>query len=272
MDNLIDGKALAAKHQQFLQEKIIKLGRKPKIVSILVGDNPESVLYTKMKQEKASQVGVEFTAMRFPSSELFENVSLSIVKLNQDPTVDGIMVQLPLPKEFLGEREEKDLLGRINPEKDVDGLTENGPFLPAVIRAVFSMLANENVDLAGKFVVVVGSSGNVGKAMMKALKDRTQLIAGVDEFTPNLDEVVARADILISAVGKPRFITGNMVKDGVVVIDVGTTKLENGKLLGDADFDTVSKKASKLSPVPGGVGPMTVISLMENVTEAASGV
>src|SRR5713226_7086098 len=129
MDNIIDGRALAAKHQQFLEEKVAKLGRKPKVVSILVGDDPASVLYTQMKQKKAGQIGIDFEYIRFSFTDRFEDVAMTIVKLNRDSTVNGIMVQLPLPSNFLGERKAGDLLQRINPQKDVDGLTENSLFL-----------------------------------------------------------------------------------------------------------------------------------------------
>lgn len=275
MDNIIDGKALALKHQQFLQEKITKLGIRPKIVSILVGDDPASVLYTQMKQKKASQLGIDFDYIRYSSQDRFEDIAMAIVKLNQDRAVSGIMVQLPLPKDFLGDRSAEDLLQRINPEKDVDGLTKNSPFLPAAVRAVMSILEDENIELKGKFAAVLGMSRLVGLPIANELKKHGAIVSSINSQTPNIEQITSRADVIISATGKPRILTGNMVKNGVVVIDVGTLVIEDElsetpkQVIGDVDFESVFKKASKITPVPGGVGPMTVISLLENVVEAS---
>ncbi len=269
MDNVIDGRKLAAIHEQRLIDKLRHLNFRPKIVSILVGDDEASLTYTKMKQKKAAEVGIDFDYIKFPETEQFQNVAMTIVKLNQDPRINGIMVQLPLPGEFLRERTTDDLLGRIDPQKDVDGLRVDSPFLPATVRGVISILEDENVEVAGKFFAVLGKGQLVGKPIAKELKKRGALIGVIDSKTPNTADITRRADVIISAVGKPNLVTGEMVKEGVVVIDVGITRLDNGRLVGDVDFGSVSQKASKITPVPGGVGPMTVVSLMENVVESA---
>lgn len=268
MDNLIDGKKLAQIHQQRLQAQVAQLGAKPKIASIIVGQDPASLLYTKMKQQKATEVGIDFTVLTFPENAQPAEVNIALVKLNSDPTVNGIMVQLPLPETFLQGQDKSRVLDSIAPQKDVDGLRSDSQFLPATVRAILSILEDEMVELSGKFIVVVGASGMVGKSLVEEFKKRRILVSGVDEFTPNIEEITKRADILISAVGKPRIISLGMVKKGVVIIDVGTTKMDNGRLVGDIDFESIAPIAAKITPVPGGVGPMTVISLMENVVEA----
>lgn len=269
MDKLIDGKKLAQIREHRLRTELERLNKRPKIVSILIGDDPASVLYTTVKQKKAAEVGIDFDYVKFDSGEQFENVSMTVLKLNQDPTVDAVMIQLPLPKQFLRDRLARDLLERIDPRKDVDGLTDASPFLPASVRAVMSILADEQVALSGKFIVVVGVSGAVGRALAKELKAKKTMVSGIDEHTADIAKVTKRADILISAVGKPNLIRAEMVKEGVVVIDVGITRMKNGMVMGDVDFRSVCQKASKITPVPGGVGPMTVVSLMENVVESA---
>ncbi len=267
MDNIIDGKRLAQIHQQRLIQELGKLNLKPKVVSILVGDDPASVLYTKIKQQKAAEVGIDFSVMKFGEDTPFGDVNLTIVKLNQDPTINGIMVQLPLPQKFLNGKEVNQLLDTISTQKDIDGLRQNSPFLPAAVRAVLAILEDEQIEVKGKFSVVVGVSGMVGKPLVEQLKKIGGLVSGCDDQTQNLSEITKRADILITATGVPGLIKAEMVKEGVAVIDIGTSKLENGKIVGDVDFESVAKKASKITPVPGGVGPMTVISLMENVAK-----
>jgi methylenetetrahydrofolate dehydrogenase (NADP+) / methenyltetrahydrofolate cyclohydrolase len=268
--DLIDGKHLAQIHQQRVAEELARLGIRPKVVSILVGNDPASVLYTKIKQQKALEVGIDFTITHFPEDINFGEVNLTILKLNEDPTVNGIMVQLPLPEKFLNGKDTNQLLDTISPQKDIDGLRSDSKFLPAAVKAVLSILEDENIEIKGKFVVVVGATGMVGQPLVRELKKLGALVSPCDNQTKNLSEITKRADVLITAVGQPNLITAEMVKNGVVVIDVGTNKLENGKVVGDVDFESVSKKVSKITPVPGGVGPMTVISLMENVVEAVS--
>lgn len=249
MTNIIDGRSLAYKHQQALIEKIKTLKKLPKIVSVLVGDNPASVMYTSIKQKKSQELGIDFSVTRFPEGCQFEEVVDKIKSLNADKTVDGIMIQLPsLPG----------LIDLIDPQKDVDGLTGKGNLMQATIRGVLSIIDAEEINLSGKNIVV-GAKGIVGKGIVKALDNLGVEVVEVDEdndLSPLKD-----ADLIISCVGKNNLITGRIVKIGVVIIDVG----------GDVNFEEVSKKAAKITPTPGGVGPMTVISLMENAVDLVSG-
>lgn len=258
MSKIIDGKVLAKKHEQALREKIKKLTKRAVLVSFLVGNDPPSVLYTNIKKKKASDLGIDFRDRKFSKDTSNKVVADEIKKSNLDPEVDGVMIQLPsFPH----------LIDLIDPKKDVDGLTNQGRFLPAVVRAILSILEDENINLKGKKIVVVGSEGMVGSQLMKAFEQKGLNLSGVDKNVKNFSDFTKDADILISTTGVPKIIKGDMIKDGAVIIDVGIEKV-NGKLLGDIDFESVAPKASKLTPVPGGVGPMTVISLMENVVES----
>lgn len=268
MTYIIDGKAIATRRQIQLQKKLKGLNITPKVVSILVGDDPPSVLYTEIKRKKAAELGIDFQPLRFPEDTQFQSVFESIQKLNQDPTVTGIMIQLPLPEAFLTGHTEHELLEQIEPKKDIDGLTLKGDFLCAAVAAVLTILEEESIVIRSKKVVVLGASDLVGKPVGIELACRGANVQICDKDTPNVPEKTRQADILISATGQPHLVTGDMVKEGVVVIDVGAEKVE-GKVLGDVDFDSVAPKAAKITPVPGGVGPVTVISLMENVIAAA---
>lgn len=276
MNNVIDGKALSLKHELALKEKVKSLGITPRVVSILVGDDPASALYTKMKQKKASELGIDFEYLHFSTSESFETVVLSIIKLNQDPSAHGIMVQLPLPKEFLKGKVADDLIQKISPDKDVDGLTGNSKFLPAAVKAVMTILDEEDIDVRNKFAAVWGHSKLVGGPIAQQLRKKGGLVSVIVSDTPNKEQITNRADIVVCATGSAGILKGEMVKTGVVVIDVGTLVIEDeasnnpAQVVGDVDFKSVSPKAYKITPVPGGVGPMTVISLLENVVEAAS--
>lgn len=271
---IINGKALAQKREIELLEKINKLNIKPKVVSILIGDDPPSLLYTQMKQKKAAELGIDFQYIHLPKNEQFSNVSLMILKLNQEPTVNGIMIQLPLPKEFLQGKKADELLSQIDPKKDVDGLTGNSNFLPAAVKAVMTIIEEENIEVKGKFVAVLGTSKLVGMPIAQELKKRGALVSSINRETKNVSEITKRADLVVSATGVAKILTGEMVKEGVIVIDVGTLVIEDelkepsNVVVGDVDFESVEPKASKITPVPGGVGPLTVISLMENTVEA----
>lgn len=265
---IIDGRKLANFRQEKLVEKIKTLTKTPKVVSILVGDDPPSVLYTKIKQMKAEEIGINFQPIHLASPHVkWEVVCAKIKELNKDEGVDGIMVQLPLPVEFLKGKDDSELLELIDPKKDVDGLTKNGPYLSATAKAVMIIIEEENIEVSGKNVVVVGASDLVGKPVAEQLKEKGALVQICNTKTEDLKADTLKADVLISATGVLGLITGDMVKNGVVVIDVGAEKVD-GKLRGDVDFESVYPKASRITPVPGGVGPMTVISLMENVVEA----
>lgn len=276
---IIDGRKLALKRQEKLIQEVKKLKKTPKIVSILVGDDAPSVLYTNIKQKKAEELGINFQPLYFSlpplrcPHELFKEVVNKIQELNNDSSVHGIMVQLPLPEEFLQGRSEKKLLNLIIPEKDVDGLNyahrahQTRSYMPAAVKAVISILKDENIFVEGRKVVVVGSSDLVGKPVAEEMEKLGAKVIICDKQTADLCHETLKVDILISATGVPGLIKGDMVKKGVVVIDVGAEKVD-GKVVGDVDFESVYPKASKITPVPGGVGPMTVISLMENVVEA----
>lgn len=262
---VIDGKKWAKIHEDVLREKLQQLEIRPKIVSILVGDDPASVLYTQIKQKKAQSLGIDFQPLRFPEDADFEEVAEVIKFLNTDKTVNGIMVQLPLPEGFLNRHYPNELLEIIDPQKDVDGLTGKGP-LPAAVEAVLSLLEDEGIDVAGKNIAVVGYSDLIGRPLAKELIKMKGKVTVCDNKTKDLKDKTLQADIIVSATGVPHLIKEDMVKEEAVVIDVGTEKVD-GKLMGDVDFDGVFPKASKITPVPGGVGPMTVIALMENVIQ-----
>ena len=273
---LIDGKKLAERREIELKKKVRGLGRIPNGVNILIGDDPSSVLYTQIKEKKAKELGINFTTLKFSLGgnsnppPRWDEVVKKIEELNQDNNTDGLMIQLPLPKEFLGSHQTEELLALIDPQKDIDGLNyarKTSSFVPAAVKAVLSILEDENIEISGKQVVIVGASDLVGKPIAKEIEKRGDKVVICDKGTADLKECMLQADILISATGVPGLITGDMVKKGIVVIDVGSEKVDE-KLVGDVDFASVYPKVSKITPVPGGVGPMTVISLMENVVEA----
>lgn len=254
---IIDGRKIAREHEAILRDKIKSLGTRPLIVSILVGDDPASVLYSNIKQKKAHEVGIGFELKKFPETADFRQVSLEIEKLNQDPQVTGIMIQLPLPDNFLKDFKEEDLIRKIDPKKDVDGLTGQGLVLHATVKAILSIFEAEDISVQDKIVAVVGSTGMVGTPLVQVLKQMGARVLELNSKTENLNNFTKQADIIISTVGKKNLITADSVKNGAVVIDVGM----------DVDFEGVYPKASKITPPTGGVGPVTVISLLENVLQ-----
>lgn len=264
---IIDGKKWAKIHEEKLKREIENLNRVPHGVNILIGDDPSSVLYTKIKENKAQKLGLEFKTLRFSKDTSFSEVLKTVNRLNTE--VDGLMIQLPLPEEFLGEHSSEGLTGAIDPSKDIDGLTGKGPFPPAAVGAILSLLKDEGIGVMGRKVVVVGASDLVGKPAASELEKLGANVEICDKYTENLVGETLTADILVTATGVPGLIKGEMVKEGVVVIDVGAEKVE-GKLLGDVEFSSVYPKALKITPVPGGVGPMTVITLMENLVALIS--
>lgn len=277
---IIDGKALARKREELLKNSLLNLDGRPKVVSILIGDDPSSLLYTKMKQKKAHKLGIDFDFEKFPEDTEYEVIAGVIKDINSDPEVTGIMIQLPLPRKFLQNHKTQELLDLINPQKDIDGLTSNSPFQTAAVVAVFNMLEEEGIDLKNKNAVVVGTSDLIGKPIAKGLEEKGAIVHSVNRSTSNKEEICKNADILITATGVPNLIKGEMVKEGVVVIDVGVMVIEEPKedtshqsseirqIVGDVDFESVYPKASKITPVPGGVGPLTVVALMENAVKA----
>ncbi|MBQ7236125.1 MAG: bifunctional methylenetetrahydrofolate dehydrogenase/methenyltetrahydrofolate cyclohydrolase FolD [Clostridia bacterium] len=272
MTKIIDGKVLAQKVKDELKIKVAefqaKFGRQITLAVILVGENPASQVYVRNKIKATEYVGMKSLSFYLPETATEEEVSETILSLSSDNSVDGILVQLPLPKHL----NENKLLNLIPASKDVDGfLAENvGNLLlgqPCTIACtpfgVLKMLQSENIDMCGKNAVVIGRSNIVGKPMAMLLLKENCTVTVCHSKTSNLKEVCKNADILVAAIGKPKFVTADMVKNGAVVIDVGINRTENG-LVGDVDFDAVKDVASYISPVPGGVGPMTIAMLLEN--------
>ena len=274
---IISGKDLAKKIKADIAEKVPvlveKYGRAPHLAVILVGEDPASQSYVKSKGKDAEQVGYKSTTIRMPESTSEEELLAKIAELNADDTVDGVLVQLPVPKHI----DEDRVIEAISNDKDVDGfhaanvasLWQKRPCVyPCTPKGIIRMLDEAGVDIAGKEAVVIGRSNIVGLPMAKLLLDRNATVTVAHSRTKNLAEVTRRADILVAAVGKLRMVTADMVAPGAVVIDVGVNRdPETGKLAGDVDYDAVCEVASVITPVPGGVGPMTRACLMENTLE-----
>ena len=272
MANIIDGKALSQKVKEQLKVKVAefekKFDRKITLAVVLVGDNPASQVYVRNKITATEYVGMKSLSFYLPSSSTEEQVEEVINKLANDDNVDGILVQLPLPKHL----DENKILSLIPADKDVDGfLPENvGRLtldLPTTVACtpfgVTKMLESTGIDFSGKRAVVIGRSNIVGKPMALLLLQMNCTVTICHSKTQNLKEICKQADLVVAAIGRPKFVTKDMIKEGAVVIDVGINRTENG-LVGDVDFDEVKELASYITPVPGGVGPMTIAMLLEN--------
>jgi methylenetetrahydrofolate dehydrogenase (NADP+)/methenyltetrahydrofolate cyclohydrolase len=276
---LMDGKALAVQVKETLKEEVEymkKVGVSPKIATILVGDDPPSKVYLASKHKAAGEVGIASENHTLPGFATEEGLVELIDRLNRDPSVNGILLQLPLPQHLDGRR----MIERISPEKDVDGLTSENMgllfygqarLIPCTPRGVMELLHFYHVPIAGSRAVIINRSTLVGKPLMHLLLAEDATVTVCHSKSRDLLGITRQADILISAVGRcPQFsVTREMVKEGAVVIDVAMNRVA-GKLLGDVDFEGVSPKASYITPVPGGVGPMTVVMLMENTLVAAA--
>ena len=248
-------------------------GRVPHLVVILVGEDPGSVSYVKGKAKASAEVGIRNTTIRRPDTITEDELLGMIAELNADDGVDGILVQLPLPKHI----DEDKIIAAIDKSKDVDGfhplnvaaLWQKQPCtLPCTPRGIIKMLKSAGVEISGREAVVIGRSNIVGLPVSKLLLDENATVTIAHSRTKNLGEVTRRADILVVAIGRPKFVKADMVKEGAVVIDVGVNRdPETGKLCGDVDFAAIEPKASVITPVPGGVGPMTICCLMENTIE-----
>lgn len=266
--SLLDGAAMAEKLREKLSRKIADSKMKPGLAVILVGEDPASQLYVDFKTNASKEVGMHLETYAFPEDVPQKKVLKKIAKLNKRKKIHGVLVQLPLPKQL----NEFEVMQAVSPDKDVDGfnpqnigwLSIGDPrFLPATTRGIMRLLASTNVDLTGKHAVVVGSSNIVGKPTAQWLLNEGATVTICNSKTANLAFHTRQADVLITATGKPGLITGEMVKTGAIIIDAGIAK-HNDEVVGDCIFAEVAKKASYVTPVPGGVGPMTVASLLEN--------
>lgn len=274
---LIDGKALAAAVKQEAAEQVEALkakGVKPCLAVVLVGEDPASQVYVRGKINDCAQCGIESRSIRLPETTTQEELLAQVKVLAQDPTVHGILVQLPLPSQI----DEKAIIEAIPSEKDVDGFSPVNVgrmqigepcYLPCTPAGCIRMIESTGTQITGKHAVVIGRSNIVGKPAAMLLLAKNATVTICHSKTQNLQELCASADILVAAVGRAGFITGEMVKPGAVVIDVGINRGADGKLHGDVDFEAAAEKASWITPVPGGVGPMTRAMLMLNTVEAA---
>ncbi|MBN2042560.1 MAG: bifunctional methylenetetrahydrofolate dehydrogenase/methenyltetrahydrofolate cyclohydrolase FolD [Candidatus Aenigmarchaeota archaeon] len=274
---IIDGREIAGKIKEELEKRVGVLKEKgvtPKLVVILVGNDPASDVYVRSKMKRSKEIGIASELIRYPE-DITENELLEkIAGLNKNPEVHGILVQLPLPNEI----DEKKVIDSIDPKKDVDGfspvnvgnlLIGETAFESCTPKGIMRMLDIEGIPVEGKEIVIINRSNIVGKPLTAMMIKKSGTVTVCHSRTKDIPSHTRRADILVSAVGKPKFITEHMVKEEAVVIDVGTTKDSKGKLCGDVDFEKVKEKAGYITPVPGGVGPMTVIMLMENTVTAA---
>ncbi|HGD3822949.1 TPA: bifunctional methylenetetrahydrofolate dehydrogenase/methenyltetrahydrofolate cyclohydrolase [Streptococcus agalactiae] len=278
MTELIDGKALSQKMQAELGRKVERLkeqhGIIPGLAVILVGDNPASQVYVRNKERSALEAGFKSETLRLSESISQEELIDIIHQYNEDKSIHGILVQLPLPQHI----NDKKIILAIDPKKDVDGfhpmntghLWSGRPMMvPCTPAGIMEMFREYHVDLEGKHAVIIGRSNIVGKPMAQLLLDKNATVTLTHSRTRNLSEVTKEADILIVAIGQGHFVTKDFVKEGAVVIDVGMNRDENGKLIGDVVFEQVAEVASMIAPVPGGVGPMTITMLLEQTYQAA---
>ncbi len=274
---IIDGKALSVKLKNNMKAKVEELkksGINPCLAVIIVGDNPASRVYVNNKKKSCEELGIKSLEYALAEETTEEELLGIIDGLNKDEDVDGILCQLPLPSHIC----EKNVINSISPEKDVDAFHPENvghimigdyTFLPCTPAGVMEMLKEYKIDVSGKNCVVVGRSNIVGKPMTMLLLKENATVTVCHSRTKDLTSFTKQADVLVSAVGKPGLITADMVKEDAVVIDVAINRLENGKLCGDVDFENVKEKASYITPVPGGVGPMTIATLMKNTVTAA---
>ncbi len=276
--SVIDGKALATQIREDLKQKVVdcekKIGRKPCLAIILVGDDYGSGIYVRNKEKACGEVGIKSIIIKMDKEVSQEEVLAMVDKLNKDDTVDGFMVQLPLPKHI----DEATVVEAISYKKDADGLHTmscgqllqgKDGFLPCTPHGCIKLIESTGMDIAGKNAVVIGRSNIVGKPVAMLLLRKNATVTICHSKTQNLKEICLNADIIVCAIGRAHFLTGDMVKKGATVIDVGINRLD-GKVTGDVDFDTVKDVAGFVTPVPGGVGPMTITMLMYNTVEGAN--
>lgn len=266
---LLNGRPLAAEILNGIKTKVEKLKDKPHIAIILVGEDKASKIFIGLKEKACKDLGILSTVFRFKDNEVENAVSGVIQKLNEDGTIHGILIQLPLPDQI----DEINLLGEVSPEKDVDGLNPKNignlllggePLVPCTVGAIMEILADANIALEGKNVVIISRSNLIGKPLAMMLVKNSATVTICHSKTKNLADHTRAADVVITAAGVPNLITAEMIKPNTVVIDAGCAK-KDGRMLGDVDFETVSKKVSAITPVPGGIGPLTVAMTMKNL-------
>ena len=269
---ILDGKKISEKILSDVKERILSLDMMPYLVVIIVGDNPASKLYVNNKKKTAEKIGIRSRIIELPSETEEETLLNIINELNKDSTVTGILVQLPLPSHI----NKNNIVTAINPKKDVDGFHPENIgklmlgiepyYYPATPQGIIMLLDEYKIPISGKNAVVLGRSNIVGKPVAQMLLNRNATVTMCHSYTQNIDEIIKNADILVSAVGK-KIVRCKMVKKNSVVVDVGIFRDVNGKLTGDVDFDFVSSSCGFITPVPGGVGPMTIASLMYNASK-----
>lgn len=271
---IINGKEISASIRAEIKEETEKMGVRPGLAVILVGNDPASQVYVRNKNKACEEVGFYSEMYTLPEETSMEQLLGLIDQLNESPQIHGILVQLPLP----GHLDEEKVILAIDPRKDVDAfhpvnvgkiMIGNHAFLPCTPAGVMELLDRSGIDISGKDCVVIGRSNIVGKPQAMLLLHKNATVTICHSRTKDLAEVCSRADVLVSAVGRAGFVTADMVKEGAVVIDVGINRNAEGKLCGDVDFDNVAPKTSFITPVPGGVGPMTITMLMKNTLTAA---
>lgn len=278
MAKILDGKAVSQRVKNALKEEtekfVEKYGIKPGLAVVIVGDDPASRVYVNSKKKACAEIGYYSEEHALPESTTEDELLSLVEKLNGDEKIHGILVQLPLPKHI----DEEKIINAINPKKDVDAfhpvnvgkiMIGNFDFLPCTPAGVMELIDEAGIDLTGKNCVVVGRSNIVGKPQAMLLLHKNATVTICHSKTKNIKEITKNADVLVAAVGRAQMFDGDYIKDGAVVIDVGMNRLENKKLVGDVDFESAEKKASCITPVPGGVGPMTIAMLMKNTLTAA---
>ena len=277
MSKIIDGKELAKNIRLKLKEEVVELKKadiNPKLAVVMVGDDKASKIYVKNKSKACQEIGIDYEEYLLPANTKMDELLELIEKLNNDETIHGILVQSPLPVRL----DANEAFRKISPKKDVDGFNpinvgklslNQDCFVSCTPFGIIKMLETYNIPIEGANAVVIGRSNIVGKPLAKCLLNKNATVTICHSKTKNLKEITSKADILVAAIGKPKFVTEDMVKEGAAVIDVGINRMDDGKLVGDTDFENIKEKASYITPVPGGVGPMTIAMLMNNIVKAA---
>ncbi len=270
---ILDGKAVSEKRLELLREAIDESGLSPRLATVLVGDDPASALYVRMKHQACERVHIGSINVTLPADATTGRVVETVRRLNADPEISGILVQLPMPAAI----DQEAVIEAVSPSKDVDGfhpcsigrLVSGHPrFAPCTPLGIMNLIAEYGIELAGQRAVVVGRSIDVGRPMAALLVNADATVTVCHSRTRDVSAITRDADLVVAAVGRPRFVTAEMIGQGATVVDVGTNRVD-GRLVGDVDFDAVQERAGAITPVPGGVGPMTIATLMENTFAAA---